>query len=166
LDSQPSIPPSTNSQSSVIWGAAAATAIGAATAYALEQRRKRKEEEARQRAEAQAATRRNAAQALRLAQNWLTGGQIKKAQKAPAPGPHPPLEAAEAAWLKKKSAADKKPIPSPKPPFTPAQWKGQAYPSYRQGERAGYTASAPQVSKPWRQRAARLTKPTGAGFKP
>jgi hypothetical protein len=44
-------------------------------------------------------TRRNVAQALRLAQNWLTGGQIKKAQKETAPGPHPSLEAEEAAWL-------------------------------------------------------------------
>lgn len=81
LDSQSPIPQSANSQSSVLWGAAALAAIGAATAYALEQRRKRKEEEARQAAEAQTeAARRNAVEEARKAQNWLQGKAMLEAQ--------------------------------------------------------------------------------------
>lgn len=82
LDHQSPVPQPANSQSSVLWGAAAIAAIGAATAYALEQRRKRKEEEARQRAEAAAeVARRNAAEEARKVQNWLIGQQIKKAEE-------------------------------------------------------------------------------------
>ena len=68
------------SQSPVLWGAAALTAIGVATAYALEQRRKRQEEEARQRAESvQKDARRNAAEEMRKVQNYLQGKAIFEA---------------------------------------------------------------------------------------
>jgi hypothetical protein len=71
---------STTTNSNVLWGATAATMIGATMAYALDEKRKRKEEEARELEEAYAkAAKLNAAEEQRKINGWLQGQAMLEA---------------------------------------------------------------------------------------